>query len=183
MEYLKEEIVKRFVSRHIMVYLLDELEVYWFDDKMVIAEFWSPNKATLYVGKPGEIDEVYEVDIEEGKKNEAIFKFLKDRFNVERLEFLPILDKLKWMMKLSLVNIVIRDKEETRGGELVELTLALTEGLMEKTWLFARKNISISSMVDSLLLSYHGHKMDYTDQEDLLGKCLQLIRSYIYSKS
>ena len=179
MEYLKEEIVKRFVSQHILVYLLDELEVYLFNDKLAIAEFWRPNKATLYVGKPGEVEEVYELDIEERKRNESVFTFLRDKLFAERLELLPIMEKLREMLRLSLVNIVIRDREETRGGELIELALALSWGFMEKTWLFVRKEIAISSMVNFLLLSRHGHKMDYINQADLLDKCLQLIRSYM----
>ena len=175
MNYLKDELLKRLVSQKILVWILDELEVYRFNGRLAIAEFWDENKASIYIERDGDIAEVYEITLKHTPYDEAVYHFLRKELKAESFERFPIFEKLKTLFSFSLVNVVIRDREETRGGELIELAYALMEGYADKTWFFAKRCIEISTMVESIIIKAGSHMMAYRDETDLLEKMLELI--------
>ena len=175
MNCLKDELLKRLVSQKILVWILDELEVYRFNGRLAIAEFWDENKASIYIERDGDIAEVYEITLKHTPYDEAVYQFLRKELKAESFERFPIFEKLKTLFSFSLVNVVIRDREETRGGELIELAYALMSGYADKTWLFTKRCIKISTMVESILIQAGSHMMNYRDETDLLEKVLELI--------
>jgi len=178
MEYLKNELLKRLVSQKILVWILDELEIYRFNGMLVVAEFWSENRASIYVESGGEIAEVYELVLEARSRDEAVYQLLRKEFGTGRFEKLPIFEKLNTLLGFSLADIVIRDREETRGGELIELAYALMRGNADKTWFFVKRCIKVSTMVESILIHAGGHMMNYRNEADLLDKVLELVFAY-----
>jgi len=64
------------------------------------------------------------------------------------------MEKLSLLLEYSISIFVIRNKEETRGGEILELTYSVIAGHSDKLCLFVNENITISDMVMEFLDQY-----------------------------
>lgn len=93
------------------------------------------------------------------------------------------LSKIKMLDTWADLVYVIRDKEETRGGELVELTYLLHNrseiGDPGKYAIFYRKGISISTMLKEIIGMHRVATIDYVSEVELVDKFIENIGTNI----
>lgn len=80
-----------------------------------------------------------------------MFKFVEEKLNLRTLVKRTIIDKFQTLMRFSKLIILIRQKEETRGGEYLELIYALNNTESDKIWFFYNENIRLSQMLMEFL--------------------------------
>jgi hypothetical protein len=73
-----------------------------------------------------------DLKLEKEDLDKAVYDYLKKKHNITKFNRLPIFDKLDNLMRIADVIFLLRDKEETRGGEYLELMHALFRGHAEK---------------------------------------------------
>lgn len=92
------------------------------------------------------------------------------------LILVPLLEKLEVLARSSFLVFVIREREETRCGEIVELVFLLDRGIDPSIiYLLARSNISLSSMLKDFIEYMRINFRTYRDKEDLLDNVERII--------
>jgi len=150
---LKEKIAEEFSGTNTYAYLLEELLIFNEESHrfFVIAERWSEKRISIFIFTHAEypLDNV-EVEIGDENIEAVVRKVIREKYNVA-IRKVPIVDKLRILAQLSVAIIVIREKEETRGGEVAELIYLILNNFADKVCLFKRENISLSSMLMEFL--------------------------------
>ncbi len=172
---VKEEIAKLSTILEdidLLPLLLEEAEIYLGEQKgqacTIMVEKYSENKYTLiFIEKPSVIKDV--VDIEAHSLEELEEKLEHD-YSISFLTRVPIYEKLRLLAKDS-ITIVIRHKEETRCGEIVEVLLLLAKPHLRPKIVYFMYNdkIKLSYMVSQLLRAVGIAFFKYKDLEELLG--------------
>lgn len=145
LEDIKEEIAKVFIG-NVFAVVLEHLDIYIFEKTAVLTETFDKDKITLFIFREGSLSEMYDVDLE-NEPHETVYHFLKERYKVDKIQKLPIFTKLDLLMQFAKTIFLIRHKEETRGGEYIELMHALLKGHFSKVWFFKKEGIHLSAML------------------------------------
>jgi hypothetical protein len=78
-------------------------------------------------------------------------------------------------MSLAVEIFLIRHKEETRGGEYVELMHSLFAKQSEKVWFFKNDSVAISSMLKEYLDMFRVKMRTYDSILDLKTSILRIV--------
>jgi len=159
---LLDEIKREIAKKGIYVFLLDEVNVFITKLFFIIAERWIEEKVSIHIfNHNGEEIETFEKELNK-EVDELIEELLKEKY--EKIEFkkLSVIDKFETLARFAKVNLVIRDKEETRGGEIAELIYGLSKGY--RFCLFKREGVEISSMLMEFLDKYNVNMRAYKDE-------------------
>jgi hypothetical protein len=184
LESLKMKIGERYGGEDVYAFLLDELEIYLLDDNFALVERWSEERISIYLFQhDGRPIENYELELTAGESIDHVIRSLlsSKKEELKGLEIgsyvkrLPILDKLKILVRNSSSIIVVRDKEETRGGEIAELFYCIQEGASDKIVLFKREGFELSSMLMEFLDAAKVTMRTYRNNNDLIGGVLRFL--------
>ena len=145
----EERHCREFWGSRYLPFLLDELEVYRYDNYFMLVERWSDRVASLHIfTHQGLLEETHELQLKDGNLHQAVLDLLREKYGFNYAERMPVLEKLATVAKTFPAILLIRDREETRGGELIELTYCIMIGTpVERIRLFYRSNVVISQMV------------------------------------
>ncbi|MEM0196185.1 MAG: hypothetical protein QXK66_00895 [Sulfolobales archaeon] len=92
-----------------------------------------------------------------------------EELGVSQLVELPLVYKFRALAEVAGLVIVVRHKEETRCGEIVELVMLVWGGLgFSRVCFLVRKGLRLSSMVEGMLRAYGIYWEGYENTGDLL---------------
>ena len=136
MDTMKKEIIRAFSGTNIHVYLLDEISIFANHKFFVIVEKWRENRLSIFIFEhSGYPMESLELEITTEDIDTLVKKAISEKY-AKDVTKIPILEKFKILAQQAISIIVIRDKEETRGGEIAELTYLILSGFSQKVCLF-----------------------------------------------
>jgi hypothetical protein len=175
LETIKEEIAKRFQGK-ILVALLENLDIYVADGLHVLTEMFGKNRISImvYEEKGSILSEIYDVDLVNSPE-ETVYNFLRAKYGIETLNKNPIFDKFDILMRLAIEIFLIRNKEETRGGEYLELMHAIFQRYSDKIWFFKKENIHLSVMLMEYLDSFRVKLRPYADATELINEISRIL--------
>lgn len=180
LENLKEEIVKNFSGENVYAILLDTVEEYRADDLEILTEQSNENKVTLFIFEHTQLTDVYDIKIE-NEVETSIYNFLKQKYQIKKINKLPIFEKFDTLMQVTRAILLIRHKEETRGGEYLELMHALFRGYAEKIWFFKRNGIDLSAMLMEYLDKFKVKMRTYKKEQDLTTAIMRILKYELQS--
>ncbi len=177
LDVIKGRIARRYAGEGVYSLLLDEVEIFNSKDYFVLVEKWSEEEASAHIfshdGKP---EESYRLKLTEGTSiDDAVRDLLRNEFGVKDLTRLPVLKKLDVLVQLSKSIIAVRDKEETRGGEIAELVYCIMKGFSDKVCLFKKEGFKLSSMLMEFLDQLKVTVRAYRDRNDLVDEVLRFL--------
>jgi len=175
LENVKEEIVKSFSGENVYAFLLDNTETYYSDIVQVLVELLNERKATFFIFQSGKLVDVQDVDLKNGM-DETVYNYLKEKYGVEKINKQPIFEKFTVLMRLAEAIFLIRHKEETRGGEYLELMHALFNGYSEKVWFFKKNGLKPSSMLMEYLDKFKVNMRTYSNEEELRSAVVRILK-------
>ncbi len=175
LETIKEEIAKRFQGK-ILIALLENLDIYVADGLHVLTETFGKNRISImvYEAKGSALSEIYDVDLVNSPE-ETVYNFLKAKYGIETLNRNPIFDKFDILMRLAIEIFLIRHKEETRGGEYLELMHAIFQRYSDKIWFFKKERIHLSVMLMEYLDSFRVKLRSYADVTELINEISRIL--------
>lgn len=174
LECIKEEIVKRFSGENVYVFLLDKVEIYYSENVQVLTELSNEDKATFFIFQDSQLIDVYDVNLKNGL-DETVYSFLKEKYDVKRINKQPIFEKFNILMRLAEAFFLIRHKEETRGGEYLELVHALFSGYSKKVWFLKKNGLQLSTMLMEYLDKFKVNMRTYTNEQDLTSAITRIL--------
>lgn len=178
---IKEVIAMNFSGENIYSFMLENVELYFSETLQVLVESTNDHKATLFIFKEHQtLEDVFDVNVK-GDLNDTIYDFLKQKYEVAQMKRQPMFEKFGHMMNLAKILFIIRDKEETRGGEYVELMHALFEGHSDKIRFLRRDGVRLSSMLMEYLDKFEINIRPYSDYSELKEEIIRLLRHSLSS--
>ncbi len=145
---VKEEIAKTY-SGEVLAFVLSNLDLFDTDKFQVLTETEENIRTTVYIfDSNGFIQEVYDLPLTADQdQSEVVYTSLKNKFDISKIQKMTTAKKFEHLLTAAQVVFLIRDKEETRGGEYVELMLALFQENQPNLWFFKKEGIHLSSML------------------------------------
>lgn len=175
LDKIKEEIAKAF-SGKIFAFLLENLEIYTTNRFEVLAEIEHGLQITLYLFEGLFLRDVMDLPFKVGEKSDDIISdYLKQKYDASIVDKKTVTAKYDLLMGLATEIFLLRDKEETRGGEYVELMHALLRNQSEKTWFFKNSSIVLSSMLKEYLDKFRVKMRYYSNPDDLKTSIIRII--------
>lgn len=172
---IREEIAKKFSGENVYTVLLDSTEIYFTEIIQVLAELFNKVKATLFIFQNGMLSDLYDVNLK-NSLDETVYDFLKEKYGIQRISKESVFNKFHAMMQLAKVILLVRDKEETRGGEYVELMHAMFEGHSQKVWFLKRNGVRLSAMLMEYLDKFKVNLRSYNDKQDLITEVTRILK-------
>ena len=176
LEDIKEEIVKTFSGENVYTLLLDGVEVYFSDVVEVLTESSAEDRITLFIFQDNQLVDMDDLKLEKDHVDKTIYDYLKKKHNITKFNKLSVFDKLDVLMRNAKVIFLLRDKEETRGGEYLELMHALFRGQAEKIWFLKKNGIALSSMLMEYLDKYEVKMRTYQGKGDLGSAVIRTLK-------
>ena len=176
LEKTKEEIVKTFSGENVYALLLDGVEVYFSDLIEVLAELSDEDRVTLFIFQENQLIDMEDLKLEKEDLDKAVYDYLKKKHNITKFNRLPIFDKLDNLMRIADVLFLLRDKEETRGGEYLELMHGLFRGHAKKIWFLKKNGILLSTMLMEYLDKYEVKMRTYQGESDLENAVIRTLK-------
>lgn len=172
---MKEEIVKSYSGENLYAFLLDTVETYDTDKFTILVERLN-KKVTIFVFHQfdSRLIDVEDVKIEKDL-DETVYTFLKNKYDIKKTKKTPIFKKFDIMMRISQNIILLRDKEETRGGEYLELLHAIFQNYSDKIWFFRRDGIQLSAMLMEYLDNFRIKIRSYNSEKNLLSSVMRVL--------
>lgn len=184
LDIIKQKIAEKWCGEKVYGIVLDEVELYLTEDYFILVEKWSRESISIYIFyHSGEHKESYELSISEKTIiDKEIENLLREKYGIVNVNKATILDKLKWLTYISKSILVIRDKEETRGGEIAELIYCIMNRHSNKICLFKREGFELSSMLMEFLDMYKVNIRSYRDRNSLIEGILRYLSYRITEK-
>ena len=176
LEDIKEEIVKTFSGENVYALLLDSVEVYFSDVVEVLTELIAEDRITLFTFQDNQLVDMDDLKLEKDDVDKTIYDYLKKKYNITKFNRLSVFDKLDVLMRNAKVIFLLRDKEETRGGEYLELMHALFRGHAEKIWFLKKNGIALSAMLMEYLDKYEVKMRTYQEKSDLKTAVIRTLK-------
>jgi len=174
LESVKDEIVKTFSGENTYALLLDSVEVYFSDVVEVLTELSNENTITLFVFQDNQLIDMADLKLEKDADS-TVYDYLKKQYRIKQFSRRPIFEKLDVLMRNAEVIFLLRDKEETRGGEYLELIHALFRDQAGKLWFLKRNDIVLSSMLMEYLDKYGVKLRTYQAESDLKTMVIRVL--------
>jgi hypothetical protein len=181
LECIKEEIVKSFSGENVYTFLLDNVEIYFSDIVQVLTELSNGGKATFFIFQDNRLIDVCDVNLKNGL-DETVYSFLKEKYGIQKLNKQPVFEKFDILMRLARAVFLIRHKEETRGGEYLELMHAFFRGYSEKVWFFKKNGLQLSTMLMEYLDKFKVNMRTYTNEQNLTPAIIRILKYELLSQ-
>lgn len=176
LDMVKEEIAKNY-SGEVLAFVLSNLDLYDTDKFQVLTETEENIRTTVYIfDSNGFIQEVYDLPLTAGQdQSEVVYTSLKNKFDISKIQKMTTAKKFEHLLTAAQVVFLIRDKEETRGGEYVELMLALFQENQPNLWFFKKEGIHLSSMLMEYMDMFKIIMRTYFDISELKLSVIRVI--------
>ena len=156
--------------------LLDGVEVYFSDVVEVLTESSGEDRITLFTFQDNQLVDMDDLKLEKADVDKTIYDYLRKKHNITKFNRLSVFDKLDVLMRNTKVIFLLRDKEETRGGEYLELMHALFRGHAEKIWFLKKNGIALSAMLMEYLDKYGVKMRTYQRRRDLESAVIRTLK-------
>ena len=173
---VKEEIAKTFSGENTYAFVLDTVEIYFSGNIEVLTELISEDRITLFIFQDNQLVEVYDITLEKMDVDTTVYNYLKKEYQITQLNKLPIFNKLDALMTSAKVIFLLRHREETRGGEYLELMHALFRGHADKIWFLKKNDVELSAMLMEYLDKYGVKMRTYRGEKDLQNAVIRTLR-------
>lgn len=179
LDAIKQKIAETYAGEGVYAILLDEVELYDTKECFVLVERWSKENVSVHIFlHDGELEESYELNVtEEAPIDEAVKDLLQKEYGITDVTKVTIFDKLGLLTKATRSILLVRDKEETRGGEIAELIYCIMMGYSSKVCMFKREGFDFSSMLMEFLDQLKVIIRTYRDRNGLI-ECVLRFLSY-----
>jgi len=97
------------------------------------------------------------------------------KHDVKDITRMSVSRKFDALMSVAKSILLVRDKEETRGGEYVELMHALFRECASKVWLLKKEGIRLSAMLLEYLDRFRVNMRTYASDRDLVTEVIRLL--------
>jgi hypothetical protein len=161
---LKDEVAKVFDMDPVYSFVLDKVEWYTCNDSLqLLTEIYDSALTIMSFSYSGllDIDEIKNFGPSE--LDSVVIEYARKKYNINRASRAPVTAKLTHLMEFSRSIFLIREKEETRGGEYCELIHAMAKNFEDKIVFFCNENITLSSMVKEYLDAFNVRIRYYSD--------------------
>ncbi len=184
---VKNDVVKIFSGLDVYCFLLDDVELYASRDGeyRILVERYNRDLATVFLfDSEGTLLHTEDITVATADIALETHQFIKnwcqkmDRVQPDQFIEHGIFLKLELLFKASKTVLVIRHKEETRGGEYIELAYGIGRH-PDKFYFFAKNDILLSIMVDEILKRFNVQKRTYVDIENLIQQALDIVRQNV----
>lgn len=179
LENLKEEIAKAFSGENVYALMLNTVEVYIADDMEVLTELFGKNNVTIFIFQNNQLLDATDVKLQKTGMDKTVYDYLKKEYKITHLRRLPIFDKLDVLLRDAKIIFLLRHKEETRGGEYLELMHALFRGHADKIWFLKKNDIELSAMLMEYLDKYGVKMRTCQGEKDLKDIIIRTIKYHI----
>jgi hypothetical protein len=176
LKILKQEIAKAFSGENTYAFMIDTVDLYRSDDIEVLTELFDKDRITLFIFQNNQLIDMNDVELGKEDADTTVYNYLKDRYGIAELSRLPIFNKLDVLMRTAKVIFLLRNKEETRGGEYLELMHALFRGQAEKIWFLKKNGIALSAMLMEYLDKYEVKMRTYQEKTDLKTAIIRTLK-------
>jgi hypothetical protein len=176
LENVKEEIVKTFSGENVYALLLDGVEVYFSNVVEVLTELSDEDRITLFIFQENQLVDMDDLKLEKEGIDKTVYDYLKKRYKITEFNRFPIFEKLDVLMRNAQVIFLLRDKEETRGGEYLELMHALFRDHAGKLWFLSKNGIVLSSMLMEYLDKFEVKMRIYRGENDLKKTVIRVLQ-------
>ena len=122
-----------------------------------------------------------DVKLKTHNSDETIYNYLKQNYGVRKVDKLSIFNKLDVLLKGAEAIFLLRYKEETRGGEYLELMHALFRGHAGKIWFFYREGVMLSAMLMEYLDKYGIKMRTYITEQELNDALIRILKYQLQS--
>jgi hypothetical protein len=183
LENAKEEIVKTFSGENVFALMLDRLEIYTADDMEVLTELSGEKTITLFIFQNSQLIDTDDIKLKTSNVDKTVYDYLKEKYTIKKVDKLPIFNKLDVLMRDATVIFLLRHREETRGGEYLELMHALFREHAGKIWFLKRNGIALSAMLMEYLDKYAVKMRTYREEKDLEDSILRILKYQLQNLS
>jgi hypothetical protein len=173
---LKQEIAKTFSGENTYALMIDAVELYRARDIEVLTELFDKGRITLLIFQDDQLIDMDDVELRKEGAETTVYNYLKDRYGIVEFSRLPIFNKLDVLMRTAKVIFLLRDKEETRGGEYLELMHALFREHAQKIWFLKKNSIMLSEMLMEYLDKYGVKMRTYQEKRDLTAAVIRTLK-------
>ena len=175
LENVKEEIVKTFSGENVFALMLDTLEIYTADDMEILTELSGEKTITLFIFQNSQLIDINDIKLKASSVDKTVCDYLKEKYTIKKVDKLPIFNKLDILMRDATVIFLLKHKEETRGGEYLELMHALFRGHAGKIWFVKKNEIKLSAMLMEYLDKYQVKMRTYDEENDLNDALIRIL--------
>ncbi len=175
LEKVKEEIVKYFSGENVYALLLERLEIYETDIGLALTERIADDRMSVFLFQENQILDIDEIKLQ-GKNFDAnLYSYLKQKYEAQMITKHTIFDKLDILMHSANAIFLLRQKEETRGGEYLELMHALFRGHSNKILFFKKEGIELSAMLMEYLDKHKVVMRSYKSEQELVDSIIRIV--------
>ena len=175
LEKVKEEIVKYFSGENVYALLLERLEIYETDIGLALTERIADDRMSVFLFQENQILDIDEIKLQ-GKNFDAnLYSYLKQKYEAQMITKHTIFDKLDILMHSANAIFLLRQKEETRGGEYLELMHALFRGHSSKILFFKKEGIELSGMLMEYLDKHKVVMRSYKSEQELVDSIIRIV--------
>lgn len=201
---IRESIARKFSDEGVYSMLMETLEYYVVNQLSspislktydIIVERENGVNLTFYIldGLSVEVETIpYEKDVESALFNYLIKRgLITPEAKVKNIPMAGDPSLFTFLVSISTLYFIIRLKEETRGGELIELCSILNspnniqvrgDKVNARTFLFKKNNITLSTMFQILLDEENVLLREFEDQDDVLNQINKIIHNSLTQK-
>jgi hypothetical protein len=177
-DFLKTTLQDKFLGEkvNLHIFVLENIDVYGtYPENYAFIKETIDGNSYLYIFKNKTIIEILKMKDNNIKNVIKTIETIPRDINITKL---PIIDKFIFLASIIRKIFVIRHKEETRGGEYIELALlSQDEEFARRTVFFQRETIEVSTMVWEILDMKNINMRVYKNHEEL-GEIIERIIRY-----
>jgi hypothetical protein len=194
---MQETIANSFAREGHYSLIMEVLDLYTLSDgHILLLENRDEHNTTIYLFNPregnGPIEpETIDTISNEGDVENTVYEYLtKTGFceadiTTEKISILSSNGLFNFLVSISSVFMLLRLKEETRGGEYIELFYITRTGNwvslegFPKILILKKKGVTLTSMIDLILVEKEIPILEFTDIHDLLKKTVSIVKNFI----
>ena len=193
---MQESIANSFSDKGYYSLLMEELGLYTVSDgHILLLENRGDRSTTIYLFRPIEdvgpielqtIDTIsHTEDIED-----TVYRYLTERgfcnldIAIERMPIISPDGLFPFLVSISSVFLIVRLKEETRGGEFIELCyISRSPNLISLKgspgiFMLKKQDVTLTSMLELILIEREIRVLEFSDTSDLLDKTANIVRNF-----
>ncbi len=121
---------------------------------------------------------------------DTVYKYLTERgfcnldITIERMPIISPNGMFPFLVSISSVFLIVRLKEETRGGEFIELCyISRSPNLISLkgspgAFMLKKRDVTLTSMLELILIEREIRVLVFSDTSDLLDKTTNIVRNF-----
>lgn len=176
---LKDALSAEFDAEDTYIFIIDEMKLYTASNDLesyqLLAEVSKEEVAIFVISAGGDIVTQRDIPLE-GTVNQSVRKWMESRYSTTRFAELPLLTRVESIYGIAQCTLIVREKEETRGGEYIEFGYLLGKIGDRYVNFFSKSGIKLSTMVKELLTDARIPNSTYDDETHLSREAVRAAR-------